>query len=180
MVCQFLSTAQFIETQTTNSAFLWYRPERDKLLFCLLRIPSTWTKERVPILSLNSPIIVRNDLRHPLPQSADVSVGLSRTPQTWVRFPLSQSADVSVGLSRTPQTWDHFPLSQSADVSVILSRTPQTWVRFPLSQWIFFPGRFTLVTSTWLLQWLPRQTPGIMESALGLVCPVSAYCDWVE
>ena len=30
------------------------------------------------------------------------------------------------------------------------------------------------------LQWLPCQAPGVIESALGLVGPVSVYCDWVR
>ena len=30
------------------------------------------------------------------------------------------------------------------------------------------------------LQWLPCQAPGIIGSALGLVGPVSVYCDWVR
>ena len=30
------------------------------------------------------------------------------------------------------------------------------------------------------IQWLPCQVPGITGSALGLVGPVSVYCDWVR
>ena len=30
------------------------------------------------------------------------------------------------------------------------------------------------------LQWLPCQAPGITGSALGLVGPLSVYCDWVR
>ena len=30
------------------------------------------------------------------------------------------------------------------------------------------------------LQWLPCQVPGVIGSALGLVGPVSVYCDWVR
>ena len=30
------------------------------------------------------------------------------------------------------------------------------------------------------LQWLPCQAPGIIGSALGLVSPVSVYCEWVR
>ena len=29
-------------------------------------------------------------------------------------------------------------------------------------------------------QWLPCQAPGIIVSALGLVGPLSVYCDWVR
>ena len=32
----------------------------------------------------------------------------------------------------------------------------------------------------WALQWLPCQAPGVIGSALGLVGPVSVYCDWVR
>ena len=31
-----------------------------------------------------------------------------------------------------------------------------------------------------VLQWLPCQAPGIIGSVLGLVSPVSVYCDWVR
>ena len=30
------------------------------------------------------------------------------------------------------------------------------------------------------VQWLPCQAPGVIGSALGLVGPVSVYCDWVR
>ena len=35
-------------------------------------------------------------------------------------------------------------------------------------------------TSKLALQWLPCQVPGVIGSALGLVGPVSVYCDWVR
>ena len=35
-------------------------------------------------------------------------------------------------------------------------------------------------TSDLALQWLPCQEPGIIRSALGVVGPVSVYCDWVK
>ena len=44
----------------------------------------------------------------------------------------------------------------------------------------FFRGRVIPVTSKLALQWLPCQAPGVIGSALGLVGPVSAYCDWVR
>ena len=43
-----------------------------------------------------------------------------------------------------------------------------------------FLGRVIPVTSKLALQWLPCQEPGVIESVLGLVCPVSVYCDWVR
>ena len=36
------------------------------------------------------------------------------------------------------------------------------------------------MTSKLALQWLPCQAPGVIGSALGLVGPVSVYCDWVS
>ena len=30
------------------------------------------------------------------------------------------------------------------------------------------------------LRWLPCQAPGVIGSVLGLVSPVSVYCDWVR
>ena len=36
------------------------------------------------------------------------------------------------------------------------------------------------VTSKLALQWLPCPVHGVIGSALGLVGPVSVYCDWVR
>ena len=36
------------------------------------------------------------------------------------------------------------------------------------------------MTSKLAPQWLPCQAPGIVGSVLGLVSPVSVYCDWVR
>ena len=47
----------------------------------------------------------------------------------------------------------------------------------PLVPWIFFPGCFIPVTSKLVLQWLPCQVPGVIGSALGVVCPVSVFCE---
>ena len=44
----------------------------------------------------------------------------------------------------------------------------------------FFRGRVIPVTQKLALQWLPCQVPGVIGSALGLVGPVSVYCDWVR
>ena len=49
----------------------------------------------------------------------------------------------------------------------------------PACAWIF-SGSVIPVTSKLALQWLPCQAPGIIVSALGLVGPVSAYCDWMR
>ena len=50
----------------------------------------------------------------------------------------------------------------------------------PACAGIFFRGRVIPVTSKLALQWLPCQAPGVIGSALGLVGPVSVYCDWVR
>ena len=44
----------------------------------------------------------------------------------------------------------------------------------------FFRSRVIPVTLKLALQWLPCQAPGVIGSALGLVGPVSVYCDWVR
>ena len=43
-----------------------------------------------------------------------------------------------------------------------------------------FPGGAIPVTPALVLWWLPCQVPGLIESALELVGPVSVYCDWVR
>ena len=43
-----------------------------------------------------------------------------------------------------------------------------------------FSGRVIPVTSKLALQWLPCQAPGVIGSVLGLVGPVSVYCDWMR
>ena len=43
-----------------------------------------------------------------------------------------------------------------------------------------FLGRVIPVASKLALQWLPCQAHGYIGSALGLVGPVSVYCDWVR
>ena len=44
----------------------------------------------------------------------------------------------------------------------------------------FFRGQVVPVTYKLALQWLPCQAPGVIGSVLGLVGPVSVYCDWVR
>ena len=43
-----------------------------------------------------------------------------------------------------------------------------------------FPHRVMPVTSKSVLQWLPCQALGVIDSVPGLVSPVSVYCDWVR
>ena len=43
-----------------------------------------------------------------------------------------------------------------------------------------FPCQVTPETYKFAVQWLPCLTPGAIGSALGLVGPVSVYCDWVR
>ena len=52
-------------------------------------------------------------------------------------------------------------------------------VRIPLAPG-FFSGSNHTSGLKLALQWLPCQTPGVRGSVLGLVCPVSIYCDWVR
>ena len=44
---------------------------------------------------------------------------------------------------------------------------------------VIFRDRVIPVTSKLALQWLSCQAPGVIGSSLGLVGPVSVYCDWV-
>ena len=43
-----------------------------------------------------------------------------------------------------------------------------------------FTGQVTPVTQNLALQWLPSQAPGVVGSTLGLVGPVSIFCDWAR
>ena len=43
-----------------------------------------------------------------------------------------------------------------------------------------FQGRVIPMTLKLVLKWLPCQAPGVIGSPLGLVSPVSVYCDWVR
>ena len=74
-------------------------------------------------------------------------------------------------LLRGPPRW---PTGKGVRLQSVRSR-----VRIPLAP-RFFRGRVILVTETITLQWLPCQAPGVIGSALGLVGPVSVYCDWVR
>ena len=49
-----------------------------------------------------------------------------------------------------------------------------------LRQWGLFQGPVIPVTLKLTLQQLPCQASGIIGSVLGLVSPVSVYCDWVR
>ena len=64
-------------------------------------------------------------------------------------------------------------------VKAYTSRAENPGFEFRLSR-DFSGGRVTPVTSKLALQWLPCQAPGILGSVLGLVGPVSVYCDWVR
>ena len=50
----------------------------------------------------------------------------------------------------------------------------------PACAGIIFQGQVIPVTQKLALQCLPCQAPGVIGSALGLVGPVSVYCDWVR
>ena len=72
---------------------------------------------------------------------------------------------------RVPSRW---PSGQGVRLESGRSR-----VRFPLGPG-FFRGRVIPVTQKLALQWLSCQAPGVLKLALGLVGPVSLYCDWVR
>ena len=55
----------------------------------------------------------------------------------------------------------------------------RSWVPTPLAPGIF-RGRVIPVTQKLALQCLPCQAPGDIGSVLGLVSPVSVYCDWMR
>ena len=75
-------------------------------------------------------------------------------------------------------------------LSLLLAASLAQWLRRPLRERKDpeFESRlrrdfFRVESYKWqkmALQWLPCQTPGIIGSALGLVGPVSVYCDWVR
>ena len=52
-------------------------------------------------------------------------------------------------------------------------------VRIPLAPG-FIRDLVIPVTSKLALKWLPCQAPGVIGSVMGLVDPVSVYCDWVR
>ena len=64
-------------------------------------------------------------------------------------------------------------------VGLVVRRPPRER-KIPGSNPGFFRGRVIPVTQKLALQWLPCQAPGVIGSALGLVGPVSVYCDWVR
>ena len=56
----------------------------------------------------------------------------------------------------------------------------QTRDPVPFSLWGFSGHSCTADLVTLLLYWLPCQAPGDKRLALGLVGPVSVYCEWVR
>ena len=58
-----------------------------------------------------------------------------------------------------------------------VSREASLGFDFSLRHGEFFPGQDLPVTSKLALQWLSYLAPGVIGSALGLVGPVSVYCD---
>ena len=63
-------------------------------------------------------------------------------------------------------------------VKVSASRTADPGFKSP-SALGDFSGRVTTVAQKLALQWPPCQASRVTGSALGLVDPVSVYCDWV-
>ena len=69
-------------------------------------------------------------------------------------------------------------VSRTASLASWLRRPPQEWqtrVRFPLSPW----GFFGIELYQWLRNWYSACL-AFTWSVLGLVDPVSVYCDWVR
>ena len=82
-----------------------------------------------------------------------------------------------VGLDRITQ---HLALAWTASLAKWLRRPPRErriGGSNPACAGIL-QGRVIPVTLA--LQWLPCQAPGVIGSVLGLVSPVSVYCDWVR
>ena len=76
----------------------------------------------------------------------------------------------------------HWSLSPSVLVGLVVkataSRAEDPGFEFRLRR-DFFGFESYKVTQTLALRWLPCQAPGVIGPALGLVGPVSVYCDWV-
>ena len=65
-------------------------------------------------------------------------------------------------------------------VKASASRAEDPRVRIPLAPGIFLGSSHISDLKILALQWLPCQAPGVTGPALGLVGPVSVYCDWVR
>ena len=75
------------------------------------------------------------------------------------------------------------PVTSTASFAKWLRRPPQERKipgSIPACGVEIFLGPVISVTYKLALHWLPCQAPGIVGSALGLVGPVSVYCDWVR
>ena len=76
----------------------------------------------------------------------------------------------------TPDTTDYLLLDRLVGLVVKTSASRAEDAGFELNlRWNFFRGRIIPVTEK-----LALQAPGVIRSALGLVGPVSVYCDWVR
>ena len=66
----------------------------------------------------------------------------------------------------------------TVSMALLLRRPPRKiWGSNPACDWTF-PGQVIPVTQKLALQWLPCQASGVIGSALGLVGPLSVYCEW--
>ena len=109
----------------------------------------------------------------------------------------STSQDLPIGCPRNWKCWllvengpfsatmvERRPLSVSGPVSTS-PRWPRGKASASRAEDPGFESRlrrdfFGVESYQWLQQWLPCQAPGVIGSALGLVGPVSVYCDWVR
>ena len=99
-------------------------------------------------------------------------------------FDHTPSPSLSLTLPSSPFVSSSFPhsLLSTASLAKWLRRPPRKRKVRTLNPSCdrIFQGRVIPVTSTLTFQCLPCQAPGVIGSALGLVGPVSVYCDWVR
>ena len=109
--------------------------------------------------------------------------GSTELENDWSPYPSQQLFSHMMVISRAsfpPHTHTHTHRLVGLVVKASASRASWRFrVRIPLAPG-FFRGRVIPVSSKLALQWIPCQAPGVVESVLGLVDPVSVYCDWVR
>ena len=124
-------------------------------------------------------------------EAQDHTCHLTQPKHTNTR-PTSPRANPTIGCSRVtarvPVFQDSTPTSRERSPHLTASLT--WWLRHSPGGWKIrgsnptctgiFLGRVIPVTSKLALQWLPCHAPGVKGSALGLVSPMSVYCDWVR
>ena len=141
-----------------------------RLGFCPLSVPfylcltHLWTLFLLfTLLQLSLP-----DVTNPHPLSLSLSPSIP--PSLSLSLSLSLSPSLSPSLSLPPR-WPSGKASASrAEDPGFESRLRRDFSEVESYQWL----------KKLALHWLPCQAPGVIGSALGLVGPVSVYCDWVR